>query len=808
MFKNYIRISVRNLMKYKFISFINLFGLTVGFACCLLILSYILNEVSFDKNQPNANNVYRVTRSFHNDQGVVSLKLSAVAPPVGPLLKNDFPEVKSMTRLLSNGNTSFVFGDKKFFETKVFFADENIGNVFDVKMKSGSLKQALEQPFHILITEEVAKKYFGNENPVNKLVRLDNQLNCTVAGVYQAFPSNTHVHPEILISFNTLKDTSVYGEEGLRTNWGNNSFYTYITLPANYDGKKLEAQLPAFIDRHMHFPGEPANFKGSKFTHLYLQKFTDIHLNSHLDDEIEANGDIKRVYIFSVIAFFILLIAGINYMNLSTARSSLRAKEIGIRKTIGARKKEIIWQFLSESVFISLVALVLAIAISALALPWLNKLTGQELSLSILLKWYILLPLFVTPFLVGVLSGLYPALFMSSFQPVKVLKGVFSTGKSTFSFRQVLVVFQFAVSIILIICTAIVFRQLKYVQEKSLGLNKDHVITMSYTTALAPQYDAFRNELLRNPGIKSISRSSRIPSGRLLDALGVALPAGDSMQPQQLDVKWMRIDEDFIPTYGIQMAAGRNFSRDFSTDTSSFVLNEAAVKIIGWKSPQAALGKKVQYGGRLGTVAGVVKDFHFESLHEKIVPILFQLPPRRGYNRLSVKLTGQNLQATLKYVEHVWTKFLPETPYSFTFQDENFNKLYEAEQKQGTLISSFACIAIFIACLGLFGLSAFTISQRVKEIGIRKVLGASINNIVQLLSKDFLKLVGISAVIAFPVAWYSMHQWLQDFAYRTNISWWIFAVSAAIAALIALVTIGVQAVKAAMANPVNSLRTE
>ena len=809
MIKNYLRVSIRNLMKHKFISFINLFGLTVGFACCLLILTYLLHEVSFDRQNPDAANTYRVTRKFHNAQGVVSLNLSTIAPPFGPLLQADFPEIKTMTRLLPNGTTAFVFGEKKFYETNVFFADPHLTDLFKVQVVSGNIRRALAEPFHILITDKLAQKYFGKDDPINKSVKLDNNLHCTVAGVFKPFPANSHLHPEVLISFSTLNDSGVYGANNLLTNWGNNSFFTYISLPDHFDVTKLERNFPAFLDRRMRFPGMPGNFKASQFTTLSLQKLTDIHLKSHTDFEAETNGDIKRVYIFSIIAFFILVIACINYMNLSTARSALRAKEIGIRKTIGARKKEIIWQFLSESILVSYLALLFGVGITVLSLSWLNELTHQALTLSILFSWKILVPLFITPLVIGTLSGIYPALYMASFQPVKVLKGVFNAGKSGISFRKVLVVFQFAISIILIICTVVVFRQLKFMQEKSLGYNKDHIITMAYTPALTAQYDAFRNELVKNPSIIAVARSSRIPTGRLLDSQNLALPAGDSMQQQQIDLKWMSIDPDFVPAYGIQMAAGRNFSRQFTTDTSSYLVNEAAVRVIGWKSPQDAIGKRLQYGGRMGLVAGVVRDFHFESLHEKIVPILFQLPVNAGfYGRLSVKLSGQNLETTLKYVEHTWSRFLPETPYAASFLDENFNQLYEAEQKQGTLISTFACIAIFIACLGLFGLSAFTISQRVKEIGIRKVLGASTENIVRLLSKDFLKLVGISTVIAFPAAWYAMHRWLEDFAYRTEMRWWIFVLGGCVAALIAFLTIGAQAIKAALANPVNSLRTE
>jgi putative ABC transport system permease protein len=793
-------------MKYKFISFINLFGLTVGLTCCLLILSYILHEVSYDKFQPNADRTYRISRSFHNDQGVESLHLSAIAPAFGEPLKTEFPEIEKMTRILSNGNTAFVYGDKKFFENKVYFADENLPDVFKVDVLKGNARKALEDPFSIMITEAIAKKYFGNEDPMDKLVKLDNNIPCKVAGVFKPFPSNTHLHPDVLISFNTLKDSTIYGEKNLQTSFGNNSFYTYIVLPKNYDAQKMEARFPAFIDKAYHFPNEPAGFKGSKFTHLYLHKLTDIHLRSHLDDEIEANGDIKRIYIFSVIGLFILLIACINYMNLSTARSVLRAKEIGIRKTVGAERKEIIAQFLSESVLIAWVAILFAFLLTALLLPLLNKFSTQEITIDILLKWQIIAPLLVTPFVVGILSGLYPALFMSSFQPVKVLKGVFRV-QGNISIRKALVVVQFAISIILIISTAIVFSQLRYMQKKSLGLNKDYIITLNNTAAFGNRFESFRNDLLQNGNIKNVARSSRIPSGRLLDAQNVALPAGDTVKPLQVDLKMVAVDYSFVPTYGIGMAAGRNFSTEYQTDSSGYIINETAVSVLGWKSPSDAINKELIYGGTKGRIIGVVKDFHFESLHQKIVPLLLFTNPN-FLNRISVKLSGVNIAASLAAVENTWKKYLPETPYDYNFIDTQFAKLYDAEQRQESIFTAFAFIAIFIACLGLFGLSAFTISQRIKEIGIRKVLGADVSSIVTLLSKDFLKLVGIAAVIAFPVAWYAMHKWLEDFAYRISIPWWTFLFAAIVAAIIAFITISFQAIKAAVANPVKNLRTE
>ena len=626
-----------------------------------------------------------------------------------------------------------------------------------------------------------------------------------VTGVYKSFPANTHFHPQILLSFNTLNDTLIYGAENLRTNWGNNSFFTYIRVPDHYDTKNMVARFPAFLDKHMPVGSK---YKPSEGTTLGLQKLTDIHLHSHTDYEAEENGDIKRVYIFSAIALFILLIACINYMNLSTSRSTLRAKEIGIRKVAGAERKWIIFQFLSESILVSYISLVFAVALTWIALPWLNRVSGLQLDSSILLKWQILIPLVLIPFVVGLISGLYPALFMSSFQPVKVLKG-FLKNSGGISFRKALVTLQFAISIILIIATGIVFWQMRFMQNKILGFDKEQIVTLPYTSQLTERYDAFRNELLSNASIKSVGRSSRIPTGRLLDAMGASMESADSLAPVNADIKFVSADQDFTTTYGVKIVAGRGFSRDYSLDTSAFLINEAAAKILGFKNPEDAIGKNFGYGGRRGKLIGVFNDFHFESLHQKITPLVLLVPrSANSYGSISIKITGSNITGALDRIATTWRNFLPESPYQFTFLDENFGRLYEAEARQKTLLIIFASLAIFIACLGLFGLSAFAILQRLKEIGIRKVLGADVPTIVALLSKDFLKLVLFAAIPSFVVSWYFMNKWLEDFAYRVSMPWWMFLTAGLLAAVIALITISFQAIKAALANPVKSLRTE
>ncbi|MFI5159860.1 MAG: ABC transporter permease [Sphingobacteriales bacterium] len=812
MFRNYLRSAWRNITRHKFISFVNIFGLTVGLTCCLLIITYLINELSYDKYNVNADRTYRVTRIFYSRNGEENLHLSSVAPPFGPLLKTDFPAIEKITRVLPNGTIVFRYKEKLFNEENGFFADENFFNVFTGNIIEGDGKKGLYDPYSVMLTPEVAKKYFGSENPINKTVILSNiKHGFKVTGIFKPFPTNAHMHPEILMSFNTLRDTNIYGEKQLETNFGNNSFFTYLLMPKGYNMDMITRQLPDFIDKYMPRGGVPANIKMHQTTKLTLQKLTDIHLQSHLADEIEPNGDIKRVYIFSIIALFILLIACINYMNLSTARSALRAREIGIRKVIGAQRKEIIRQFLGESVLITWVALILAGTLTFFLLPYINSLSHLSLSFSSLLHWNILTGILLLPFAVGLFSGIYPAIFMSSFRPVQVLKGLLKVGSGNVSFRQVLVVVQFSVSIILIVATTVVFQQLRYIENKSLGFNKDFILTTAYSGDLTNRFESFKNELLKNPAVKNVGRSSRIPSGRLLDDQNAQVIEGGKAVPTQIELKMLTTDYGFMDTYGMQLAAGRNFSRQYLTDTANYVINETAVQQLGWKTPLNAVGKDLIYGGTKGKVIGIVKDFHFESLHQAIVPMIFLLPSSSSsfYNRISVKIDGHNAQSAISTIGDTWHKYLPDVPFDYNFLDQKFQKLYDAEQQESQLFTIFSCLAIFIACLGLFGLSAFTISQRVKEIGIRKVLGANIPQIVVELSRSFMTLVIVAAVIALPLAAWGINKWfLQDFSFHVGLSWWVFAFAGIMAFVIAFVTISFQAVKAASANPVKSLRSE
>jgi len=811
MIKNYLRSAWRNITRHKFISFINISGLTIGIACCLLILAYIINELSYDRYNENSGRVYRVTRIFYSRDGSENLHLSAVAPPFGPLLKVAFPDIEKVTRVYPNGTTVLKYKEKMFNEKNGVFADENFFDVFTVNVTKGDKKTALNDPYNVMITSEIARKYFGDEDPINKTIILDNTKHeFKVTGVFEPLPANAHMHPNILMSFNTLKDSVIYGEKQLETNYGNNSFYTYLLLPKHYNAETISRQLNYFLDKYVHMPGMPPNIKTSQTTRLTMEKLTDIHLKSHLDDEIEPEGSMTRVYIFSIIAVFILLIACINYMNLSTARSALRAKEIGVRKVIGAQRQEIIRQFLGESVLITWLALILAMVLTWSLLPYINQLAHLNLAFSSLFRWDIFIGILCLPFFIGLLSGLYPAIFMSSFRPVQVLKGVLKVGSGNISFRKVLVIVQFSVSIVLIVATTVVFQQLSYIESKSLGFNKDHILVTGYSGTLTKQYESFRQELLKNPAIHSVGRSSRIPSGRLLDDQGAQVIEGGKSVPTNIELKYITTDFNFMDTYGMKLAAGRNFSRDYLTDTANYVINETAVQQLGWKTDQNAIGKDLTYGGTKGKVIGVVHDFHFESLHQAIIPMIFLLPPPSSgyYNSISIKVNGNNVQSAINTVRDTWHQYVPNIPFDYTFLDDRFQKLYDAEQQESKLFTIFSCLAIFIACLGLFGLSAFTISQRVKEIGVRKVLGASVPQIVVELSKDFMMLVIISSMVALPASWLLMHHWLLDFASRIDLSWWVFLGAGIVAFIIAFATISLQTVKAANVNPVKSLRSE
>jgi putative ABC transport system permease protein len=800
MLRNYLKISLRNLLKHKAFSFINISGVAIGLSCFLLLSLYVKDELSYDRYHKHADRIYRLSRTFLSKDGTESLRLGHAAPPFGPLVKQDFPEVEEVVRLLDIG-ANVRYGEKTFNEEGLFAAEANVFKVFTFQVSQGNPESALVNPFSIMFSKTMAEKYFGKENPIGKIVRLDNQLDYTVTGIFEPLPSQSHFHPNFLVSFSTLNDDRVYGAEGLRQNWGNNSFSTFLLLPKNYDPKKLVKAFPAFQNKHI----DP---KASTYSRLDLMKLTDIHLRSHLDSEIEANGDIQYVYLFSAIALFILLIACINYMNLATAKSATRAKEVGMRKVIGAVRHQLVRQFLSESMLLVTISLVFALVIVMLALPVLNQFTQKELSFTSLLDPVFVSILIGITLFTGIIAGSYPAFFMTSFNPLSVFKGKVSSALKNGKLRQVLVVTQFSIAVVLIVSTTVVYNQMRYIQNYKLGYSKDQVLLLQAGSDSAINYEGFKQRLKSSSNVIEVGRSSRIPSGRLLDSWEAYVAKGDSMAPADINIKSLSVDEDFISAYQIEMAAGRNFSRDFPTDrTNAFVLNETAVRLLGWKKPEEAVGARFGYGEIRGQIIGVTKDYHFESLHQKVAPIvMFCQPDRLGW--MSVQVSGGNLKNAIAHIESVWKQQFPEIPFSYEFLDQRFGNLYAREQTQQMLFGIFAGIAIFISCMGLLGLSMFMAELRTKEIGVRKVLGASVTSLVVMLSNDFLKLVLIAILIASPIAWYAMDNWLQDFAYHTSINPGVFIFAAIISVAIALLTISFQSIKAALMNPVKSLRSE
>lgn len=800
MLRNYLKIAIRNLLKYKAFSFINISGVSLGLTCFLLLALYVKDELSYDRFHEHSDRIYRLNRTFLANDGTESLRLGHAAPPFGPLVKQDFPQVEQVVRLLETG-ALVKYGENSFPEEQMFAAEANIFKVFTFKVNGGNPEKALENPFSIMFSKPMAEKYFGNEDPIGKIVRLDNQFDYTVTGVFEPLPSQSHFHPNFLVSFSTLNDDRVYGAEGLRTNWGNNSFSTFLLLPKHFDPQRLISAFPAFQNKHV-------GPNTSKYSVLTLTKLTDIHLRSHLDSEVEANGDIQYVYLFSAIAIFILLIACINYMNLATAKSATRGKEVGMRKVIGAERSQLIKQFLSESVLLVVISVAFAFLIMMLCLPVFNDFTKKQLTVSALVDpGFLGILLGITAF-TGIVAGSYPAFFMTSFQPIAVLKGRIASALKNGQLRQTLVVVQFAIAVVLIISTAVVYNQMNYIQNYKLGYSKDQVVTFSMPDDSTIDIEAIRQRFKENTAVMEVGRSSRIPSGRLLDSWDAYVMKGDSMAPTEINIKSLSVDEDFIPAYQIEMAAGRNFSRQHATDrTNGFVLNATAARLLGWKNPEDAIGNRFGYGKIRGQIIGVTKDYHFESLHQKVAPIvMFYQPGRLG--RVSIQVAGGNIKSAISHLESVWKERFPEVPFQYEFLDQRFANLYAREQTQQLLFGVFAGIAIFISSMGLFGLSMFMAELRTKEIGVRKVLGASVSSIVGLLSQDFLKLVLIAILIASPIAWYGMKTWLQDFAYHTEIKWWVFPLAGILSIAIALFTISFQSIRAALTNPIKSLKSE
>jgi len=806
MFKNCLQILKRTLWKNKAFTAINVSGLAIGIATCVIILLFVQDELSYDRFNEKAGQIVRVV--FRGSVQGEKMKEASVMPPVAQTFEKDYPEVLGATRLRNFGYPRVTYGEKLLRNNSFAFADSNFFSVFTLPFVEGDPKTALLEPNTLVISETAAKKFFGQEEAVGKVLNFkDQSLQFKITGVMKDIPANSHFHFDL---FGAMTGFPPSREQS----WMTSEYYTYLVLPKGYDYKKLEAKLPRAVEKYMGpqlqtaFGMTMSQFrqKGNDLG-LFLQPLTDIHLRSDLNLELEAGSDVRFVYIFTVIAIFMLVVACINFMNLSTASASKRAREVGIRKVLGSEKKELIWQFLLESLALTAIALVIALFLVYLGLPLLNHLSGKKLSLNFGEHPWILPSLLLIGLLTGLFAGSYPAFFLSSFQPIAVLKGRVSSGKKTIGLRSGLVVFQFFISILLIVGSIVVYRQLSFIRHKKLGYDKNQVVLVEESYWLGKNRDAFMQKLREDPRIQSVSSSSYIPAGYSNNNNFILYP--DNNSSQFVHTLRYDVDYDYIPTLGMQMKSGRNFSRDFGTDSAAIIINEQTAKAFGWeKTPIGHLLTKSENDGTKKTyhVVGVVNDFHFRSLHEHIAPLVMVLSNEGG--DIIVKTKTRDLEGLLSSLKKGWTDFKAEAPFSYSFLDERFNNTYKAEQKVGLILGIFAALTIFVAALGLFGLASFTAEQRTKEIGIRKVLGASVSGIVKLLSGDFLKLVLIAFVVAVPVAWFAMNRWLQDFVYRTEMAWWIFAAAAGLAIVVTLFTISFQAIKAARSNPVKSIRTE
>jgi len=818
MIKNYFKIAWNNLKKNKVFSFINIFGLSAGLASCMLIALYVINELSYDKYQKNGKNIYQLATTFIQ-QGKETRMPNTPAPMVHTM-KMDFPEVEQATRLMrlfAESKTLLQYNEKNgvsksFYETKGFLADSTFFRMFTYDFIEGNAATALNEPRTVVLSDELASKFFGNQPALNKIIRISSSSNgdndFLVTGVFRPNKKPSHIDGRFFMSLKGGEIETYIRENG--TSFAtNNMFFSYLQLKPGSDPKKLAAKFPAFVDKYAGNDLKAMGFEKKQF----LVPLKDIHLRSGMDSNVTLPGSMTYLYILASIALFTLLIACINFMNLSTARSSKRSVEVGIRKVLGAEKGSLIRQFMGESVLMSLIAFVFAFAITVLLLPAFNSVSGKNLTLTFADNLLIITGFFLLSVVAGFLAGTYPAFYLSSFKPIKVLKGRFSNSLAAVSLRKGLVVFQFIISVALIIASVVISNQMSFLRSADLGFDKEGQIIVPLRSETAKKmYTAFKNELIKQPQILGVGASLYNP-GIFNPSDNLFYKEGQNMSDAiRTRMNW--VDAGYLKTLNIKPVAGRLFADEFPGDTSNrMVLNETAVKEIGLGSPQAALNKKIyfDYQGRQYAfeIIGVVKDFHFEDMHLPITPYGYRLNnPNDWFNYMVVHAKQGDIGPLLKSIEASWHKLNPNEPFEYSFLDEDFQKNYDAENRLASIVSYFTLIAIIICCLGLFGLATFSAEQRIKEIGVRKVLGASVTGIVTLLSKDFLKLVVIAIVIASPLAWYIMHNWLQDFAYRVNIGWLVFVIAGIIAVLIAFITISFQAIRAANANPVKSLRTE
>jgi putative ABC transport system permease protein len=808
MFGNFFKIAFRNITRHKGFSFINIAGLTLGLTACMLIGLFVWDEFQYDKFLPGGDQVYRLYDEYTNSEGTNTVAVSA--PMLATTLDKDYPEVEKTARVMMQAeyNRLFEAGKNKFYEQSGFYVDSTFFDVFPLAFKYGSSKKSLDDPASIVISEEMAERFFGSENPVGKQILMD-KFTYMVKGVFE---KNSKFH----LKFNFLLPLSAAQIPAERMqSWGWHQFINYAKLKKGTDVHALEIKFQNDVKQK----SKAFNNDDASTDKPFFQPLKDVHLYSaNFKFDIAQRGNIMYVNALTIIAIFILLIACFNFVNLATAKSLQRAKEVGVRKSVGAGRKQLMMQFIGETIFLSFISVFISIVLAILLLPWLNEFTGKNISFALFMNPIVLLLFFALTLIVGIIAGFYPALVLSGFKPVKVLKGSISSDEEPGKIpwlRHGLVVTQFTLSVLLIISAIIVFKQVDYLHNKDLGFNKEQIMFFPMRgDNMFKNADAFKNELLKSPGVASVSIGYGFP-GDAVAGDEIIVPRNGQQQSQS--ATQLMVDFDYIKTLNLQLVAGRDFSKTMSTDKDhAWIINETAVKQLGFGTPQKAIGQDLYWHPwgasnpdslKTGKIIGIVKDFNYKSLYDKVETTVLQIFPDAAW-KVAVKMKTAGIGNTINQVKDVWNKFTPEFPIEYKFLDENFEAMYTAEDKLKSLLCLFTGIAIFVGCLGLFGLAAYTAERRRKEVGIRKVLGASTQGVVMLLSKDFIKLVLISLLIASPVAWYFMNKWLQDFAYRINIGWWVFALAAIVALSIAFVTVSFQAIKAALANPVQSLRTE
>lgn len=803
MLKNYFKITLRNITRNKMYSGLNIIGLAIGLACCILILLYVHDELSYDRFHDNADSIYRVEPTFTTSERTMYLSVNAHVQ--GPMLKNEFPEVLEYVRFSGYGQRVMEYENISFSEERFLYADESVFTVFSFDMILGNPEEALVNPNTIVLTKDMAEKYFGSDDPMGKSLKVNHNALFTVTGVIKNIPSASHIKPDFLASFSTLGlEPSTNIAQDLLSSM---NYYTYILLQEGADYLEMEKKFTEGINRYI---GTMLETLGGSIE-LGLQPLTKIYLHSDRELESEQMGDITYVWLFSGIGIFILLLACLNFMNLSTARSANRAKEVGLRKVVGANKSQLVRQFLGESMILTFISFIFAIALVLISMSFFRNISGKDILINSLLNPIILVGFVGLFLIIGLIGGSYPAFFLSAFSPVEVIQGKLKSGAKSSVLRIVLVSFQFAVSIILIIGTFTVNTQLKYVRGKNLGYDKDHVIVMQMrNTETRQKYEAIKEAIQRNPSVISVSASTTSPLGTSDFSAHHAVGKPED----EISMFWAQmVDENYIDTYKMEIVRGRNFSKEFTSDKEeAIIINEAAVNKLGWQDDP--INKKIERFTSVTTrqpytVVGVVKDYHFQSLHQQIEPMmLYYTSPYGNFSRLSVRVRPENIQETITFLETTWKQFDTQYPFEYSFVDDQYDSLYRTEVRLGKLFSYFTTLAILIGCLGLFGLTSFTTEQRTKEIGIRKVLGASVNGIIYMLVRDFTKWVFLAVIVAWPVGYLVMNKWLNNFAYRANLGVWIFLSSALLAFMISIVTVSYQSIKAAMANPANSIRTE